>query len=229
MKVKALWGAAAFVMALAAGAAAQQPGPASGRAGNSAAFEEFREKHKYTFELIDTVRKLGEIDKDKKYALTQAQAKQVLAVLKPLRDKPKLTQAQAKQALGGVKKPLTLEQLNAMSRIKQPGRPGRGQGLAAGPRPGSGQRPGGPPPGGPPGEPGARPAQRGLDPKTMQDFNPFYSKATASDPGSAQRAKRWNEFFSSLERKANPPKAGASAGTAGKTTASKSSTKTTKK
>lgn len=229
MKVKALWGAAAFVMALGAGAAAQQPGAGSRRAGNSAAFEEFREKHKHTFELVDTVRKLGEIDKDKKYALTQAQAKQVLAVLKPLRDKPKLTQAQAKQALSGVKKPLKVEQLNAMSRIKQPDRPGRGQGLAAGPRPGAGQRPAGPPPGGPPGEPGTRPAQRGLDAKTTQDFNPFYSKATAGDPGSAQRAKRWNEFFSSLEKRANPSKAGASPGTAGKTTTSKSSSQPKKK
>ena len=41
-----------------------------------------------------------------------------------------------------------------------------------------------------------------FDPNAMKDFNPFYSKAGAGDPRAAERAKRFNEFFAGLEKKA---------------------------
>jgi hypothetical protein len=175
-------------------------------------FSKFQEQHKYTFQLMQMVHHIGIIDNDPKYALTATQAKQVLAVIKPLRTKPKLTEDQAKQALKDLKKIFKVDQLNAMARIKPPQhRPGGGQG---GPGGFSGQaRPGGP--GGPGGGQGNRPR---FDANAMKDFNPFYSKVDKKDPRSADRAKRWNEFFSALEKKA-----------AGKATAVKPSTKPTAK
>lgn len=150
----------------------------------------FREEHKYTFQLMQTVRHIGDIDKDPKYTLSPAQAKQVLAVMKPIRAKSKLTQDQAKQALKDLKKIFTVKQLNAMAKIKAPAR-----------RMGSGG-PGGP--GGPGGNAqGNRPR---MDAAAMKDFNPFYTKAGKSDPGAMGRAKRTNEMFSALEKKAKQTK-----------------------
>ena len=146
----------------------------------------FREKYKYTFQLMQMVTHIQEIDKDKKYTLTSAQAKAMLAVLKPLRTQPKLTQDQAKTVLVKLKKPLTVAQLNAIARIKpkvQQRRPSGGQG--------------GPPRQGPPNG-----GQRHFDPNAMKDFNPFYTKVDPKDTRAVERSKRWNEFFAALEKKA---------------------------
>ena len=171
--------ALALAIVFATSALAQQPGGGQ----NS-----FREKYKYTFQLMQMVTHIGEIDKDKKYTLKPAQAKAVLAVLKPLRTQPKLTQDQAKAALIKLKKPLTATQLNAMARIKpkvQQRRPSGGPG---------GQ-------GGPPRQ-GGQQGQRHFDPNAMKDFNPFYTKVDKKDTRAVERAKRWNDFFAALEKKA---------------------------
>ena len=157
-------------------ALAQQPG------GNQSSF---RDKYKYTFQLMQMVTHIGEIDKDKKYTLKPAQAKAVLAVLKPLRTQPKLTQDQAKAVLIKLKKPLTAAQLNAMARIKpkvQQRRPSGGQG-------------------GPPRQ-GGQQGQRHFDANAMKDFNPFYTKVDPKDTRAVERSKRWNDFFTALEKKA---------------------------
>ncbi|MGB9586885.1 MAG: hypothetical protein ACPL7O_01765 [Armatimonadota bacterium] len=159
----------------------------------SAEQKAFLEKHKYTFELMRFAHQVGEIDKDKKYALTQSQAKKVLEILKPLRTKPKLTQEEAKKTLANLKKVFTAAQLNAMSRLKprspQVRRPeGRQQGPQQPPREQNIQRPQMP------------------DGKAMQDFNPFYQKVPKANKMAEERAKRMNEFFASLEKKANPKK-----------------------
>lgn len=152
-------------------------------------FNAFRERHKYTFQLMQMVRHIQEIDKDKKYALKPEQAKKVLAILKPLRDKPKLTQDQAKQALKDLKAVFTVAQLNAMARIKP-----RFEQRRDGP---PGQRPSGanrqPPIGG---------RRRPPDMKAMENFNPFYSKVPKDDQRAAERVKRMNEFFATLEKRA---------------------------
>ncbi|MDH7481237.1 MAG: hypothetical protein QHH26_04560 [Armatimonadota bacterium] len=157
-------------------------------------FQAFREKHKYTFQLMQMVRHIGEINKDKKYTLTPEQAKKVLAVLKPLRSKPKLTQDEAKKALKDLKPIFTAAQLNAMARIKPKFEQHRG--------------PGGPPGG--PGEQQRRPPQnverRRPNLNAMKDFNPFYSKVPKGDERAAERVKRMNEFFAALEKKANSKK-----------------------
>lgn len=179
--------AAAVVITLLAAAVSLAQGT-SGQ--GSAAFSQMREKYKYTFQLMSMVRHIGEIDKDSKYTLTAAQAKKVLAVLQPLRSKSKLTQDQAKDVLKQLKPIFTVNQLNAMARIKDP-QPGT-RPPTAGRTQGQG-RPGG-------GTPGVRPR---FDPNAMKDFNPFYSNPKATDEISKRRAKRWNDFFTALQKKAS--------------------------
>lgn len=186
--VRALVLSAIFAVGACSLSFAQAPGP---QRPNGAGFGAMREQSKYTFQLMRMVRHIEAIDKNKKYTLTPAQAKQVLAVMNPIRSKPKLTQDQAKAALKKLKAIFTVDQLNAMAAIKDPPRrmgPGGGPG---GPRPGGG--PGGPPPGA---------QMRPPDPNTMKDFNPFYSKAKPSFPGQADRKKRTDEFFKGLATKA---------------------------
>lgn len=170
-----------LVLVIAAASFAQGPG--------GGAFGEFREKHKYTFQLMQTVRHIGEIDKDPKYALKPDQAKRMLAVLKPLRAKPNLTQDQAKQALKDIKPILTVDQLNAMARIK--------------PMPRGGQMRSGGASGGPPGGGQGRPR---MDPSTMNNFNPFYTDPKAKDERATLRAKRWDVFYTKLERESKQTK-----------------------
>lgn len=178
-----------LLIAVAAAALAQPPG---GGQQNS-----FREKYKYTFQLMQMVGHIQEIDKDKKYTLSADQAKKVLAVLNPLRSKPKLTQEQAKQALKDLKKIFNAGQLNAMARIKP-------KFASHGPGQGNGQRP----PGNDRGGPGNGGERRHFNPNAMKDFNPFYAPKTKSDDKFAQdRSKRWNDFFSALEKKAKTVKA----------------------
>ena len=176
--------AVALVAAFAVTALAQQQGGGQ--------FSAMREKYKYTFQLMSTARHIGELLKDKKYSPTSSQAKQLLAILKPLRIKPKLTQDGAKNVLKQLKKVFTAGQLNAMARMKS-----KFGNRAQGARPGG--------PGGPDGQ-GQRPAgqsvQRKFDPNAMKDFNPFYTKIPKGDTRAAERLKQWNELFAALEKKA---------------------------
>ncbi|MDI6827229.1 MAG: hypothetical protein QME62_01955 [Armatimonadota bacterium] len=187
-RVAAFVGIGVLVAFTAGVALAQQPPGAS-------QFQAFREKHKYTFQLMQMVRHIGEINKDKKYTLTPDQAKKVLAVLKPLRSKPKLTQDEAKKALKDLKPIFTAAQLNAMARIKPKFEQRRSP---SGPP----QRPNGQEPRRPP----QNSERRGPDLNAMKDFNPFYSKAPKGDERAAERVKRMNEFFAELEKKASAKK-----------------------
>jgi len=172
--------AMAALLAVTSAIAALAQAPNQGQSQRQA----FQEKYQYTFQLMRMAGHIGEIDKGKKYTLTPTQAKQVLAVLKPLRQKPKLTQDQAKQALKNLKKIFTAAQLNAMARIKPKFQPGQTR-----------ERPSGQPR-------DSQPPQRQWDPNAMKDFNPFYAKAPKGDKRAEERVKRWNEFFAALEKKA---------------------------
>lgn len=166
-------------------------GFAQGPEQGSNPFSQMREKYKYTFQLMGMVRHVDAINKDPKYKLTSAQAKQVIGVLQPLRNKEKLTQDQAKDALKGLKKVFTVDQLNAMARIKE--RPQNGQHRMGGGRPGGQGGPGG--------------GQHRFNANAMKDFNPFYAKASGDDEFSKKRAERWNKFFCDLDKQAKNSKA----------------------
>jgi len=169
---------------------AQGMGGGNGAGGGQ--FAQFQAEHKFTFQLMQMTRKIGQIDKDPKYTLTPKQAKQILKVLKPLRKQPKMTQDQAKTALKQLKAILTIDQLNAMARIKQPQRMGGGsQGMGGG-------RPGGGGFGGAGGGQGNRPR----DPNAMKNFNPYYKDPKGGQGFMAQRAKRMDDMFAALQAKA---------------------------
>ena len=163
---------------------------------------EFRKQHKYTFQLVQFTFQIEQLEKDSKHALTPAQAKQVLTVLKPLRTKPKLTEDQAKHALKSLKSFLTVGQLNAMSKTKSFNKRPSGRSFGPGGPGGEGSpgRPNGI--GAPPKSGDAKNNPPRFDTKAMKDHNPFYVKVDKKDPGSVDRAKRWNSFFSAIEKKA---------------------------
>jgi len=205
---------AAALVAVAALARAQGPGrPEDRRATPSPEmrqrmeqFRKFREEHKYTFQLTDTVVALGELEKQNRHALTPAQARKVNTVLARVRKQPKLTQEQAKQALKDLKAPLSERQLTEIGKITKQMSERRGRPDGAGPRPGgrpdgAAARPGGPRPGGRPD--GERPDARrpGMDPARMKDFNPL--AAPAGEAGARQRGnRRLQEAVSLIEKKA---------------------------
>lgn len=146
-------------------------------------FAEFQEQHKYTFQLMRMAGNIGKLD-EAQAPLTKAQAKQVLAVLQPLRAKETLTQDEAKEALKGLKKVLTEKQLNKIAAMKQPERRGGGMGGNRA-RTEGGRAPG-----------GQRPPR--MDPNAMKNFNPF----NTDSPMGARGRERWDETFKALEAKA---------------------------
>lgn len=156
----------------AAAALAQGPGGLGG--GGFAAFQKFRDQHKYTFQLSTTLRSgLTEMERSKSTQLKPAQAKQLLGVLAPLRKKPKMTQDEAKATLQKVQKVLDGRQLTAVDKALQASQRPRGGGGpgAGGPGGAGGGRPGGGGPGGGgPGGPGGRPS---FDFNAMKNFNPL--------------------------------------------------------
>jgi hypothetical protein len=208
-------GTGVLLLLITAVAAVAQPPPGAGgfqmtpeMQRQREAWRKWREAHEYTFRLTNTLRALIEIDKDPKTKLTPAQAKKILAVLQPYRNKPKMTQDDAKNALKGIKAALNVNQLNAIARIEAERRNRRG-GPGGG---GMGMRPGGPGgalggapgarPGGAGGRPGGGPGGnfRMPDPSQMKDFNPF--KPDTSTPFGQRSAEMWNQFFNGLQQRA---------------------------
>ena len=179
---------AAILLFCAVAALAQRPdGP-----GMSGPFGQFREQHKYTFQLMGMVRGLGELEKGTKAPLTPAQAKAILAVLTPLRKQDKLTQDQAKSAMKAIKKQLTAKQLTELGKVQAD----RQRFRRADSGNNQGRRPQGPPP-------GQRPR---FDLSKMKDFNPFNAKVSKDNPRMGRSAERMNAFFDDLAKKAEAKK-----------------------
>lgn len=212
MKRLVLW--TGVLVLVAAMAAMAQPPPGAGgfqmtpeMQRRMEEFRKWREAHRYTFQLTSTLRGLDDLDKDPKTKLTAAQAKKILAVLQPLRNKPKMTQDDAKNALKQIKAALTVNQLNALARMEAERRNRRGGPGGPGGPGGAGMRPGGPGgapgarPGGPGGAGGAGGRFQMPDPSTMKDFNPFNPRPEMGQ--FAQRgAEYWKTFFSGLQQRA---------------------------
>ncbi|MFA0758800.1 MAG: hypothetical protein PVTTEEND_001017 [Candidatus Fervidibacter sp.] len=179
-----------FLCAVVAVVASAQP-PANPQ------WQQFREQHKYHFQLREVFYKIGELEKKGgQTALTKEQAKKLLDIFKPLTQKDKLTADEAKEALKGIKAVLRPDQLNALQRIQLPrwgGRQGGGPGGGA-----SGQGGGGAFSG------GAGSGMR-FDPSRMQNFNPLSVKVDEKSPTAEfqkRRAQRVKEVLALLEKKA---------------------------
>jgi hypothetical protein len=172
----------AFLMLICVGiASAQQERP-----GMSGPFAQFREQHKYTFQLMRMVRGLGELEQAKKAPLTKDQAKKILKVMTPLRKQPKLTQDQAKSAMKQIKSVLTSKQLTELGKMNPDRR--RFQQADQGNRPRqmrmAGQRP-------------------KFDMSKMKDFNPFNASAMKDNQRAARGRKQVDEFYKGLGKKAS--------------------------
>lgn len=180
------------LLALAAGVALAAAPPKPGQD----PFAKFGDEHKYTFELLRMARQIQGLDMDAKHALAPGQAKKVLAILLPLRSKPKLTQTQAKSAVNSLKMVFTADQLKAMAKLKSETRVAVHHGGPGGPPPGLKGKPGmhvGPPP-------NARSGGTHMTPAAMKDWNPFY--VNKSNPNAAGMSKHWDDFFGKLQARA---------------------------
>lgn len=76
----------------------------------------FREEHKYTYELMQTVQQMGAVSRSSRAGLTSSQAKQALAIIDPLKKQSTLTQRQAQQALKKLQPIIAASQKNELSR-----------------------------------------------------------------------------------------------------------------
>ncbi|MFA0731230.1 MAG: hypothetical protein HZLCBSQH_002143 [Candidatus Fervidibacterota bacterium] len=174
------WVSVMFLVSVVAAVAAAQP-PANPQ------WQQFREQHKYHFQLQEMFYKIGELEKKGgQTALTKEQAKKLLDIFKPLTQKEKLTADEAKDALKRLKAVLRPDQLNALQRIQLPRWGGQ-----------QGNRPSGA--GGPSGG-GMR-----FDPSRLQNFNPLSVKVDEKSPAAEfqkRRAQRVKEVLSLLEKKA---------------------------
>lgn len=95
------------------------------------AWQRWRDNHKNVNSLQQTMMGFQVLEKDPKTALTPAQAKVVVPILKAWRKKPVITDDQARavnKQLGGV---LTDKQLKAIASAPRPGQGGRGFGGGA--------------------------------------------------------------------------------------------------
>lgn len=166
-------------------------------------FTQFREEHKFTFQLTGLVGNIARLEREGANKLTAQQAKEILGIMQPLRSKEKLTQDDAKDTIRGLQRILTTAQRDEIAKMPEmrrgsgPGGPG-----GAGPR---GQGGSGAPGGsGGPGRPGGGNRQRGerprFDPAAMKNFNPFNSSSTG--PTGARGAARWDTLMKELEKKA---------------------------
>jgi hypothetical protein len=161
--------------------------PAVGAAGGGpAAMKQFREDHKYTFQLVRLLNNISRLDKDGKYPLSKTQAKSLLDILLPLRTQGQMTQDDAKDTIKTVQIVLTIDQRTTIGEMPQR-QPGAGGGAPGGPG-GAGFQ------GGPGGAPRAQ-----FDPVAMKDFNPLNPKTVM--PG-RNNGKRMDDFFAALQAKA---------------------------
>lgn len=213
--VRWLWIALALV-GFSTATLAQAPGaPGGDFARFRQQMEKFREQHKYTIQLTNTLAALREMDAGTKCPLTPDQAKKILAAIAPYKTKAKFTQDDAKTVLKNIKAVLTTKQLTELGQITkrmEERRRGPGAGGPGGGGPGAG-RPGG---GGPGGE-GARPGAGGPpgggerrrfsppDFAKMKDYNPF-AKPAAEDRFSQRRYERVKAALDALEKKAKQKK-----------------------
>ncbi len=155
--------------------------PGGGGGGFAAMFQ----AHRNAFQLMHFLNNIATLEAGTKDTLTPAQAKSILGIIQPLRNKPTLEEADAKTALDGIQKILTPAQLNDIKSFPAPQRFGGGRPGGGGP---GGMRPGGPPPGGmmgggprAGGAPGGRPMMGGGPPRNFNPLNP--PKGMPARPG----------------------------------------------
>jgi hypothetical protein len=147
-----------------------------------------------TFELVRFFLGIGQLESDGDTALTSAQARVILDLVKPLRTQKTLTASDASRILSKIEKLLTTAQRDAIGRMAQPGGPpgGPGQGERPSGATGQGERPSG----------GSGQGERGpgMGPRMAADANPF--NPSGDDPMAKRMAEQIKAVFDALESKA---------------------------
>jgi hypothetical protein len=156
--------------------------PMGGPPGGPGQSADFQKSHRYTFQLMRLVGNIGRLDNESKTPLTPAQAKALLAILQPLRERESLDQPAAKEAVKALQAVLTDEQRAAIGAMP-PEHQFRQGGPPPGPPPGS--RPSGPPP--------------NMSRKPMEDFNPL--NPPAGGPPGRPGGGGMDKLFDDLQKK----------------------------
>ncbi len=193
--------AAVIVIALIAGgvmyftkqkSGSSNPGVSGGSStvGGGSDMQQFREDHKFTFQLTRFVGNISRLDKETDTPLTQDQATKILAQLEPLRKATSMNQDEAKDNIKKLQAILTTDQRDNIAKMKERKRKFNGPGGNSAP---GGQNGGGQAGAGQGGQAGAR---RGGTPQMVQNFNPFAS-------GESRSAKRWDKYFAELKDRAD--------------------------
>ncbi len=146
--------AAAITTLLAASGAFAQGGPPGG--GGPGGFQpspemmkkfqalrKWNDKHPNIGRVSQTLRAVGEMDKDPKTKITPAQAKKMLAVIRPWQKRPVMTDAQALQVNKQLTAAMTLPQIKKMATMPRMGGRRGGGGGGGGSGGGGAGRPGG--------------------------------------------------------------------------------------
>jgi hypothetical protein len=166
--------------------------------------QRFIEATRFRRELRSHLPAIEEIDGNPATALSPAQARQLLAILKPWTTRDAMTEEDAKEVTRSVEQVLTARQLAAMrdalpppgggfggGRFSQPGIRGPGARGGAAVQPGGFGAPRGPGGGG------------GWNPERIKEINLISTKADPNRPWAARSAQRIQQILASLEARAH--------------------------
>lgn len=188
---------------------AQGPGGPGGPGGGG-----MRNRNSPKMRLGGLWRGIGEIEKSNT-PLTKAQAKKVVALVRPWGSRPKMTDGQAKSLYMGLNNVLTAQQKNQLDKMAAMRRRTERGDRGDGPRGGGPGGPGGRGPGGPGGPGGFDPQRMRQTMQKMQGFmktmNPFYPPSKYSEikslpermrQGMSRRFQSSRNTLTALARKA---------------------------
>ena len=159
-------------------------------------WQAWRQSHPHVSALGQTMRGMGELDKNPGTQITKPQAQAILAAIKPWRSKPVLTNDQALQVNKAITRPLSIPQIKKLATMGGPGGGRRGGGFGGGGGGGfggGGGRPGG---GGPGGRPG------GFTMPDPKDYNPLNPSTFPDSPFKGRMVEGMNRFISTLQARA---------------------------
>ncbi|MEN6372934.1 MAG: hypothetical protein ABFD64_13080 [Armatimonadota bacterium] len=151
----------------------------------SGRFAELQKEHKYAFQMLKQLNSIRRLEESGKEPLTKAQAKSILAIVQPLREKKTLDETSAEDAVKALQAVITDKQRSVISAL-----PAEQQFRQGGPPQGmpSGRRQGGPPPGA--GGPGG-----------MKNFNPLNRPAGGPPGMQGQRRGGIEKLLDDLKKK----------------------------
>ncbi len=161
-------------------------------------WQAWRQSHPHISELGQTMRGMGELDKNPGTQITKPQAQAILAAIKPWRGKPVMTNDQALQVNKAITRPLSIPQIKKLATMGGPGggrRGGGGGGFGGG----GGGRPGGF------GGGGGRPGGGGPGGFTMpdpKDYNPLNPSTFPNSSFKSRMVQRMTQFISTLQARA---------------------------